>query len=182
MTDKLTTLFIAGIAAFALSMAAFAGPGKKGHDDKPKNSETVSEDEIDEVITPEHELEGAIKFSEGLVIPKMDPVRGKALFVSKGCVACHAVNGVGGEDAPALDASTMHEVMNPFDMAARMWRGAPAMIYAQEESMENGQILFTGRELADIAAFLHSKTVQEGFSMDDLSEEAKEMLKEHEDH
>ncbi len=35
-----------------------------------------------------------------LVIPLMNPARGKALFVSKGCVACHAINGVGGHDAP----------------------------------------------------------------------------------
>ena len=75
----------------------------------------------------------------------------------------------------------MHEVMNPFDMAAKMWRGAPAMIYAQQESMEDGQILFTGRELADIAAFLHSKETQAGFSMDDLSAEAMEMLEDHAD-
>ncbi len=175
---------IIGVVAIMLSISSFASPGKKGHDDKksaPVASEAVGGEEADEVLTPKSELEGedVIKMSDGLAIPKMDPERGKLLFVSKGCVACHAVNGIGGEDAPSLDATTMHEVMNPFDMAARMWRGAPAMIYAQEESMEGGQILFTGRELADIIAFLHSKEVQENFSKADLSPEALEMLEEH---
>ncbi len=35
-----------------------------------------------------------------LIMPMMDPDRGRKLFVAKGCVACHAINGVGGHDAP----------------------------------------------------------------------------------
>ncbi len=27
---------------------------------------------------------------------QMDPMRGRQLFVSKGCIACHSINGVGG--------------------------------------------------------------------------------------
>ena len=33
-----------------------------------------------------------------------DAANGRDLFVSKGCVICHAVNGVSGKAAPALDA------------------------------------------------------------------------------
>ncbi|MCH7996031.1 MAG: c-type cytochrome, partial [Planctomycetes bacterium] len=67
-----------------------------------------------------------------LVFPIMNPERGKKIFVTKGCVACHAVNGVGGHDAPNMDAHARMEMVNPFDFAARMWNHAPAMIASQE--------------------------------------------------
>lgn len=51
--------------------------------------------------------------------------------MSKGCVRCHSINGVGGTNARSLDWSTMSGPVNPFDFAARMWRGAPAMIAVQ---------------------------------------------------
>jgi len=98
-----------------------------------------------------------------LAMPKMDSAKGMRLFASKGCVACHSVNGVGGHDATALDAHTMKRVMNPFEFAAKMWRGAPAMIAAQEEAMK-GQIYFTGQELAHIIAFVHDDAQQHKFS------------------
>jgi len=108
-------------------------------------------------------------------MPRMDPVRGRKLFVSKGCVACHAVNGVGGHDAAALDAHTMQPMMNPFDLAAKMWRMAPYMIAAQEEALGE-QIDFTGDELADIIAFIHDDETQHTFSEADLTAEAKRMM------
>ncbi len=102
-----------------------------------------------------------------LMMPQMDPVRGRKLFASKGCVACHAINGVGGHDATPLDAHTMDRVMNPFDFAAKMWAMAPAMIYAQEEALGE-QILFTGDEIADIIAFVHHDEEQHKFSEADI--------------
>jgi mono/diheme cytochrome c family protein len=110
-----------------------------------------------------------------LMMPQMDPARGRKLFASKGCVACHAINGVGGHDATPLDAHTMDRVMNPFDFAAKMWRMAPAMIYAQEEALGE-QILFTGEELADIIAFVHNDEAQHGFGETDLTAEARKMM------
>jgi cytochrome c len=102
-----------------------------------------------------------------LMMPQMDPARGRKLFASKGCVACHAVNGVGGHDATPLDAHTMDGMMSPFDFAAKMWRMAPAMIYAQEEALGE-QILFTGDEIADIIAFVHHDEEQHKFSEGDI--------------
>ena len=109
--------------------------------------------------------------------PKMmgQGIRGRKLFASKGCVACHAINGVGGHDATPLDAHTMDRVMNPFDFAAKMWRMAPAMIYAQEEALGE-QILFTGDELADIIAFIHHDEEQHRFSEADLTPEVRMMM------
>ena len=110
-----------------------------------------------------------------LMMPEMDPARGRKLFASKGCVACHSINGVGGHDATPLDAHTMQRVMNPFDLAAKMWSMAPAMIYAQEEALGE-QILFTGDELADIIAFIHHDEEQHHFSEADITPEVRKMM------
>lgn len=111
----------------------------------------------------------------GLILPKMDAAKGRELFASKGCVVCHSVNAVGGEDAPMLDAEFMDLPMNPFEFAARMWRGAPAMVAAQEDEL-SGQIEFTGEELANIIAFVHDTDEQRRFSEKDIPEEIEEMM------
>ena len=108
-------------------------------------------------------------------MPEMDPMRGRKLFLTKGCVACHSINGVGGHDATPLDAHTMAPAMNPFDFAAKMWQMAPAMIYAQEEALGE-QILFTGDELADIIAFVHDNEVQHTLSDADISPEVRKLM------
>lgn len=110
-----------------------------------------------------------------LVMPIMDPVNGKTLFVDKGCVACHAINGVGGHDAPAMDAHEMDKKMNPFEFAAKMWNHAPGMIAAQEEAFGE-MITLTGAELADIIAFVHNDATQHGFSERDLTPAARKMM------
>lgn len=110
-----------------------------------------------------------------LAMPTMNPEKGKQLFVEKGCVACHSVNGVGGEDASSLDANTMDTTMNPFEFAARMWNHAGIMIPLQEEAIGE-QITFTGDELADIIAFVHNDEVQHSFLDSDLSSKARQMM------
>lgn len=105
--------------------------------------------------------------TEGILLPFMSPSKGRKLFASKGCVVCHSINGVGGEDAPALDASTMGGVMNPFDFTAKMWRGAGTMIAMQEDELGE-QIEFTGEELANIIAFVHSSDEQKKFTKADI--------------
>ena len=110
--------------------------------------------------------------SPELMIPSMDPARGRRLFASKGCVVRHAVNGVGGTDAPALDATTITGMTNPFDFVANMWRGAEPMIQLQQQEL-GGQIEFTGQELADIIAFLHHEEEQKKFSEADIPPNVK---------
>lgn len=113
--------------------------------------------------------------SAGLFLPKMDAAAGRQLFASKGCVVCHSINGVGGEDAPALDASMMSMPMNPFDFAARMWRGAGAMVAMQQEEL-GAQIELNGEELANIIAFVHDADEQAKFSKDDIPEDIAKMM------
>ncbi len=149
-----------GIGAAALAIALLAGLGNvtDAMGDHVASSESVG---------PMH---GA-----RLVIPVMNPDRGKKLFLRKGCVACHAINGVGGHDAPPMDAHRDMGLVNPFDFAAKMWNHAPAMVAAQEEAFGE-QIYFTGQELADIIAFLHDDGVQHAFNEHDLTPQARKMM------
>tara|TARA_R110002110_G_scaffold85816_6_gene223961 strand:+ start:1975 stop:2508 length:534 start_codon:yes stop_codon:yes gene_type:complete len=114
--------------------------------------------------------------STGLVIPNMNAARGRQIFASKGCVVCHSINGIGGEDAPPLDASTMKTPMNPFDFTASMWRGAEAMVALQREELGDS-IELTGQDMADIIAFVHDGAEQKNFSDSDLPPRIKDLMK-----
>jgi len=105
----------------------------------------------------------------GLLMPDFDATLGRALFASKGCVVCHSVNGVGGEDARALDYDPSGGPMDPFEFAAKMWRGAEPMIYMQQDELGN-QIELDGAELAAIIAFAHDADEQQAFSENDIPE------------
>ena len=105
----------------------------------------------------------------GYAVTFGDSDRGRDLFTGKGCVVCHAINGVGGMAGPALDADPNRHQLDVFDFAARMWRGAPTMIVLQE--MELGyQIELSGQELADLARFIHDAEAQRGFDESDVPE------------
>ena len=110
-----------------------------------------------------------------LAFPTMNAENGMRLFANKGCVACHAINGVGGHDATKLDAHAMDHVMHPFDFVAKMWAMAPAMIQAQEEGLGH-QILFTGEEIADIIAFVHDDEQQHKFTEAAITVEVRKMM------
>lgn len=110
-----------------------------------------------------------------LLLPIMDSEHGKLLFVTKGCVVCHSINGVGGTDAPKLDASTVPGPMNPLDFAARMWNHSVGMVAMQQAEM-GGQVRLSGDELGDIIAFAHDANMQSTFSNKDLPPEIREKL------
>ena len=105
-----------------------------------------------------------------------DPARGRALFVTKGCVACHAINEIGGTSAPPLDAEFARGEVDPLDFVARMWRGAEAMIFMQQEDLGE-QIDFTGQELADIIAFVHDPREQQKLSAADIPLELRARIR-----
>ena len=160
-------------ALLALLFAPIAG-AHESQAEAPEVEPAVTGESMDE--HHDRTMGGTQRFGMSrLAMPRMDPARGRKLFADKGCVACHSINGVGGHDATNLDAHTMKQVMNPFDFAAKMWSMAPAMITAQEEGL-GGQILFTGQELADIIAFVHSDEEQHNFSEADLSHEVRMMM------
>ena len=98
-----------------------------------------------------------------------DAARGRTLFVSKGCVVCHAINEVGGTSAPPLDPEAAPGDVDGLDFVARMWRGAEAMIFMQQQEL-GVQIDFTGQELADIIAFVHDPKERRKFSEQALAQ------------
>lgn len=121
------------------------------------------------VAKPDGSMTDMQMMGTGLFLPKMDAASGRLVFASKGCVVCHSINGVGGEDAPPLDASMMTMPMNPFEFAARMWRGAGAMVAMQQDEL-GAQIELSGEELANIIAFVHDADEQAKFSEADIPE------------
>lgn len=111
----------------------------------------------------------------GLALPPMNPARGRDLFLTKGCIACHSVNGVGGDLGPSLNAGEMPEPMNAFEFAARMWRGAPAMTQLQEEIL--GEVItLSGQDLADIIAFAHDENEQAKLAPDEVPAKYRELI------
>jgi cytochrome c len=108
-------------------------------------------------------------------LPVIDPKRGRQLFVTRGCVLCHAVNKIGGRGGPPLDRIADGQGADILDFTARMWRGAYAMIELQ--NMELGyQLDFSGEELGHIIAFLHDTSERSRFSGSDVPDLIKDMF------
>ena len=118
---------------------------------------------------------GAATRTAVVAIPAIDAERGSRLFVTKGCVICHSINGVGGKAGPSLDASDETGVIDVFDFAARMWAGSFAMIELQ--GMELGyQLEISGEELAHIAGFVYDRKAQQRFRQSDVPDLIKDMI------
>ncbi len=148
-----TSLLGAGMALVYTSGAAFA-VGEGHHASKVSDRMSTS----------------GFVLENGLAIPGFDAELGRELFGSKGCIVCHSINGVGGEDAAEFSAEWMETPMNAFDFAANMWRGASAMIMMQEDELGE-QIELSGEELAAIIAFVHDADEQAKFSQADIPAE-----------
>ncbi len=111
----------------------------------------------------------------GVALPPMDSQRGRQLFVEKGCVACHSVNGVGGDLGPALNAADMPRPMNAFEFAARMWRGAQAMAALQEDML--GEVVaLDGQDLADLVAFAHDAKEQARLTEEQIPDSFRKLI------
>ncbi len=127
-------------------------------------------------VTPEDmERVMGLMMEVGLALPPMDGERGREIFLNKGCVVCHAVNGVGGVLGPALNAADMPQPMNAFEFAARMWRGAPAMAQLQEDIL--GEIVgLNGQDLADLVAFAHDEAAQRSLTAEQIPERFRDLV------
>lgn len=87
-----------------------------------------------------------------------DPVRGAALFTSKGCADCHSYAGQGGTDAPPLDYMSGHlSAREVADMSGQIWNHLPTMLlYFKEEGIPVPT--FQDAQMADLVAYLHSES------------------------
>lgn len=122
-----------------------------------------------------HRQDMPVTVSNSPMTGRSDAAKGRMLFASKGCVVCHSVNGVGGEDAPPLDAEFMDLPMNAAEFAARMWAGAEAMVELQRD--EFGDVVnLNGAELAAIIAFAHDADEQAKFSTADIPDKVGKMM------
>ena len=106
-----------------------------------------------------------------------DAARGRELFVRKGCIACHAINEIGGTSGPPLDVEFAPDEVDALDFVARMWRGAEPMVMMQQ-SLFGEQLDFTGQELADIIAFAHDPEEQRRFSDADVPPALRRLIRE----
>jgi len=76
---------------------------------------------------------------------------GSQVFGSKGCVKCHAVNGLGGTTGPDLGHIARRRSF--YELAATMWNHIPSMGKAmREHGIERPQM--SEREAGDLIAFL----------------------------
>jgi mono/diheme cytochrome c family protein len=85
------------------------------------------------------------------ILPE-DPSRGGQLFVSKGCVKCHAVQGEGGTAGP--DLSKIGLGGTQLELAAEIWNHTPSMIAGMEQAGIAKPTL-TGQEFTEITAYLY---------------------------
>jgi len=151
----------------ALSLAFFAAIGCSGATES--QSEAIPE-EPDYTPTAERVALTRPPTAMNLEEIDMNARRGRILFVTKGCVMCHAANNVGGRAAPPLDApENGAREINPLVFSVRMWEGAPAMVSLQR--IELGyQIDLDAQDIADLAAFAASADEQKLLTVDSLPE------------
>ena len=198
MTNRIESAAIGAIAAvFALSGGlAWAGAGEPGHShghppaEQKADHQTIEQmREMHKEHEHGHDFEAmehmspaeidrmmALMAEIGVALPPLSSERGRMVFLEKGCIACHAINGVGGDVGPAFDAAQMPKPMNAFEFAARMWRGASAMIAMQEDEQFGGQIELSGQELADLVAFAHDGDEQAHLTADQIPEKFRAMI------
>ena len=81
-----------------------------------------------------------------------DPTKGARLFVSKGCVKCHALKGEGGKVGPDLGKIDLGDTQ--LDLAGKLWNHIPSMT----KGMEQAKIMklnLTGEEITEISGYLY---------------------------
>jgi cytochrome c551/c552 len=93
----------------------------------------------------------AFLFWAASATPVGSPDAGRALFMEKGCVACHQVGMIGGVLGPRLDGSAAR--FSSIELAAALWNHAPAM---GSEMMSQGvrRPSLSGPDLDHIVAYL----------------------------
>ncbi len=85
------------------------------------------------------------------LLPAQDPIAGSRVFGAKGCVRCHAVDGVGGRVGP--DLARIRAPRSIDDLAAAMWNHLPTMAdRVQRLGMSYPRL--TPYETGDLIAFL----------------------------
>ncbi len=83
--------------------------------------------------------------------PVHDPLAGPAVFEAKGCVKCHAINGLGGTAGPDLGAIPGRRSFA--ELAASLWNHIPLMgVGVEKYGVEQPQL--TAHEAGDLIGYL----------------------------
>ncbi len=121
----------------------------------------------DAMQIPGEAAKDGFKLSDQLIFPPFNPVLGRKLFAEKGCVVCHKMNEIGGEDGPDLTYGKYDTPVNAMEVASDLWEKASIMIPAQEDEL-GSQIELSPEELAGIIAFMADPQEQKHFSKADI--------------
>lgn len=81
-----------------------------------------------------------------------NPLKGRELFTSKGCIKCHAIRGEGGKVGPDLGKTVGQRSF--FEVASIMWNHSPVMSEKMRE-LKVPRPKFSAEEMADMLAFLY---------------------------
>lgn len=81
-----------------------------------------------------------------------NPLEGSQLFAEKGCLRCHAINGVGGVAGPDLGQGILKRSL--LDIAGVMWNHSPGMAHLLEERRA-ARPVFKPPEMASLLSFLY---------------------------
>jgi mono/diheme cytochrome c family protein len=92
-----------------------------------------------------------LALAQPLFSPSQDPLAGSRVFGAKGCVKCHAVNGVGGKVGP--DLGRIARPRSLYDLAAALWNHVPRMAERMRE-LGIPRPDLDARETGDLIAFL----------------------------
>jgi mono/diheme cytochrome c family protein len=101
------------------------------------------------VSTPEMVVQAA---EAGSAILPGNPLEGSQLFTEKGCLRCHAINGVGGVGGPDLGQGILKRSL--LDIAGVMWNHSPGMAHVIEERRA-ARPVFKAPEMASLLSFLY---------------------------
>jgi cytochrome c len=90
----------------------------------------------------------AYMFAERYFDERGDAIRGRSVYETKSCAACH--------ETGAADLTQVRERYSPITMASALWRHGPATVERlRQQGIPWPQ--FTGQEMANLVAYLNSR-------------------------
>jgi cytochrome c2 len=83
-----------------------------------------------------------------------NPREGRQVFVSKGCIKCHAIRGEGGKEGEDLGKRAKVFYKSLTQIASLMWNKGPTVL-AKMSQAQSGLPKFTPKEMADLISYLY---------------------------
>jgi len=113
--------------------------------DNPHNSDNMTPDISEDQSEPDNS-------AAHLGVVSENPLRGRTIFVSKGCINCHSVWGVGGKLGPDLSRAGMGRSF--LQISGLLWSHSPRMIELMEQRGV-ARPTFTADEMGELVSYLY---------------------------